>query len=409
MTDRRDGPTAVERVSIGPLDKAFAGHAITVAAGPADHGGVEVVRQVVADLAARGPTSRLGLKPTRLSRRWAYDPSRAPDNVFEAPAKDLRGMVEALPDWSAEGSSEKPFRCGLIGENLLIQVDHGLGDATLCIELIAAISQRSTANFPHAYGRNPLGTTMLRMPLTISPTAIKKPVWDGVPDPPMTSIPDDAYAGFEFARGAAGFPVALKRFRDEHYPGTATTVLLTSAISRAFNEVGIPTSGVIDVPVDLRRYLPKNRVTLGNLSTIVSVDVSPDATPAELTHALTFELRSLRNYLRMLAFSGKEMALNERLDKPQLQLPTRGGARLAVTDLSRHPAMRKMHIKGGDHNGWAAIMNYPGFVNGIGVTLITVGGQLCVSVSFLRSVYSPETVRKAVDLFAADPFQFLSR
>ena len=408
------------------VDWRFAGLPVGVVAGPFDvwPGTALDILNRMADL---GPDYRVCVKPDTERRRWQI---LTPDASWMLP----EGLC--VPN-DVEVSLARCFAHRPVGavavrvsdRFVFLRFDHGLGDAFVMMEILAAF----TGNQPHPDGfGEPRPTVDTRHPV---PEAIVRSIV-GNPGQHMRVVRNglqalrsrQAIRSGEQSNNPAGIDSAQEKVASEATPssldpGAVQSVVVRSAgdfledlkelrgqigrdritiaallahrITDAF-AVEIPRlADTVGVVVDLRRCLPPGRGTLSNVNAVAAVPFTAD--PATFGTAYTAAVNAPTLPAR-LGMALARARLHARLGKVATTAGTVGPVGLSISDLTRHPTAAKLAwtSQPGDGGHTFGIALPPGGPNSIAVAVTQVGAEMNLTATFYSNCVESDAVRRAL-------------
>jgi hypothetical protein len=403
--------SAQQYVKVGPADVAYAGKRTSLMMGPVAHRGAEYARTAFRSLAQRGPSARVGLQPSSTSNRWLFDPDRS--GVISAIVpRDYDELLNEFESFVARAScGTEPIVVTFCGEYIMLSWDHGIGDATACLELAAVASGGDIADYLVPNAGFPLRSAVTR-------TVVKAPrsMIDGLRTAPgaaeLSTRPyppaDVKNIVMTHVRTDADFLATIKKMRKEFFPDTSITAAVTYAVRSAFDANGIGTSDDISVLVDLRRYLDEGEVTLANLSGVA--ELSAPSTMSINDFGATFAaavsgvapLVRLTGSIAKRRLRGWRAAASGATDWPVK-------ARLTFSDPTRHPAMKKIRWSSGDQPMVYALINDPGLPHQITITaMCDVEQCFQFTACYYSGSYERAEIDRIMNVVAKDLTQYLA-
>ncbi len=425
MTRFRKLGAGVRRVPTGHLDILLSGQPIWVIAGPMTMGGREDITAGLLRFSAGDPRRRLGLIPTPDSRAWPFDPGSLRSAVVRQPSSTATvensadGVTAAL---SSIMNSARDIRVPVAiiptGEFVVFRFDHGLGDAHIMTKIIAEVSRSSAdsylteADSDVSPVRNPAiwsvlnaATARPKSLLAAARTVLREKA-ARVPSRVKQQLAPraDATAGSEpycavFVRGSGECVAGIGRYRTEHQLDMSTSAVLMYLVCRSLRASGISLSPVIEVLVDLRRYLPRGRLTWANFTAVARVENWPDTTPQEFGETLATHLASTRPLIEMVGGVAKSRLLwpwiRRRRDGDWL-VPERsstGEATVVFSDITRLPAMADVRWARDGRPNFAVALP-PASKSNISILMCAPSpGEIQLTASFFPDEFDPEAVR----------------
>ena len=415
MTGRRE--------TVGVLDALSAGSFVWVIVGPMSNDDVSTILPRLRAIAERGPLNRVGLQPEEDSLAWEFDPEIT-DRYLAAPADaDVTDPSAALTSLLSRKPGA-PIVATFQDGYLLIGLDHGIGDGGVMIELMAALGAQS----PPAGGfvdpvppatTNTALMSVLRNAVVSEPLAISKDIGamtsgaiqgalgrlserltsgaDTDDAPPLRRQRVDPSSGTTrvaaaWAGSTPGYLHELKAWRDVEAPGASLSSLMFYCIWRGLREYGVHVMDDVNILVDLRRYLPKDAGTLGNLAGIATIAL-PDCAirPGAFGEAVRAELESTRLLARTTAAATiRRMGAHRSLRG--IGEPAHGRPRLILSDVTRLPASAKLSWRQDGQKIFAVALP-PGSSQHISVCMTNAGGTIQFAATFSPDIADPDRVR----------------
>ena len=409
------------------LDVLFAGGAIWVVLGPNFADDAELA-DTFDRIAAGGPQNRVGLLPSRSTRRW---------RIVEQPGKGLVlppcpvacNSFEEVTSNALKVRPDVPVAAWRCGEYLCIYCDHGLGDGSYIARLVAAITNPAAlASFDPAevkVTRHPFGlafwTGLRSQPgqllrdagqigrsiLTRLRTSVR-----ANRQQPIAAVDSDLAAHLPTAEdvrvvwvsSGPSYLTELRAYRDTAHPGVSTTVLAMFAICKSLRSVVDEMSSDVEILADMRRFLPKGSTIFGNFAAVVTVPLSARDTPEVFSAALTKSVTSYRPLVKLLgvvSLSSLRYSLRREKFRPRWadRFKPSGDRRTKVTfiDWAKFPAdarpqwpdMARAELAG---------MTPPGSREHIAIVLTSPGnGRVQVTARFHETHIDRERVRATLE------------
>lgn len=370
-------------------------------------------RTVVVDrlrsLFALGAAARAGR--SLLDDRWAYDPSTVEDRAERA-VRELPGACDTeagLPRLREHADPSSPLTVFLGGDRIAVHVDHRIGDGFFAVMAVAALfaDARPPRVFTHADDRDPLPAA-LAATFGRHPSRVARIVHDKI----VTAAPPYRYgvAHVPAARGSLDLHTAtmphashraLAAWSRLRAPRVPPTVALLAAFRAALVAEGVPADDTGVVLVDLRRYLPSGRATLGNFVTGHPVDLARGVDHAGA--ALTRDLHAGRPLAALASarIPGRP-APRAVPSVPSTAVPI-------VSDMGFLRALETLPWADEGSPAAVAVSVDPAARNGITALTSVLRGRFGVSVSFDSTLFPAERVAAAAERLCADPLELLPR
>lgn len=411
------------------LDMLRSDSRIVTVLGPADFGDLARVQSRVLALASVGPEVRLGLRAERDTALWAFAPERVVEHITEGPSVDHENVVEQLTEFAHASTADIPVRIRLAGRYLFLDLNHGLGDALLPVDLCVYLADATPdAPFPSWAGssmeahplrkallhwslRNPrkvLDTIYARLRPAPRSASAQEPT-----EPNSTSLvpirPWEPSVSVAIAVTPPGTTGAIRRWRDSHLPGASTSSVLCAAVATAFARSSFLLDRSATFLFDCRRYLPGSTVVLGNFAAgIWFSDVDPTSV-REVNAALSGAIAKGRPIASATISTVKyKRARNAVFGVFDDHVSVQPKIRLIFSDLGRIQQAGKMSWLAEPAQRASFTIADPGGPESVTVTVKTIESIAFVSASFHDNVYDSQSVQAALDLVAADPLALLA-
>ncbi|OMC40172.1 hypothetical protein A5740_24465 [Mycobacterium sp. GA-1841] len=394
-------------------DCFYAGQSATYLVGPLERVlDPQQLKARLQSIAAAGPQHRLGLRPSRASRQWDFDPDCGGIVVTAGPMPDMTDPARAMLDLLADGPAVPPatVHIHIADRWLFLDFDHGLGGGRLFSEVIAAAGDGGTGfaePAPATASRNP-GLRALMHTIRTQPRrligALDEPFRSGGAAVVPTGQFDDREA-LAYRRSQPGFLDLVRAYRDGYLPRAPLSALILSAFMRALHSSGITPEDDVALLVDLGRYLPSGVGTLSNFVGVAPIQVAAPyeaGSIAAAVHEYTHGCRALVRY-----GMGYAARLRTRpADLPRWQTGSRR-ARIVVTDHANSAAGNKIswaHTSDGHHFVRKAPVRYS---NQISLAINRVGSELHLTASYYAGTFDPATIDAALAAIVADDSQLV--
>lgn len=411
------------------LDMLRSDSRIVTVLGPADFGDLARVQSRVLALASVGPEVRLGLRAERDTAAWAFAPDRVVEHITQGPAVDHDNVVKELTEFAHASTADIPVRIRLAGRYLFLDLNHGLGDALLPVDLCVYLADATPdAPFPSWAGQraeaHPLRKALLHWSFR-NPRKIMHTAYSRVrPAPRPVLAPADTEADAKsdaavrpwepslavtVAVTPPGTTGALRRWRDSHLPGASTSSVLCAAVATAFARSSFLLDRSATFLFDCRRYLPRSTTVLGNFAAgIWFSDIDPTSAP-EVNSALSGAIANGRPIasaaISTVKYKRARTAFHGAVDDHVSVQPR---MRLIFSDLGRIAQAGKMSWLAEPAERASFTIADPGGPESVTVTVKTIESVVFVSASFHDNVYDIHSVQAALDLVAADPLALLA-
>ena len=405
-----------DTVRVATLDVAHSHRRSAVIVGPVRIPPTEELIARFAAMAAVGPVTRVGLRPSTTSTRWRYAPDSVVDAVsstVRAAASDPVTLLAPLRQCPGDG-----IRVLAAGDHLAIDFSHGLGEVPLLDMLIAVLlgsvdpaDPAVWAAYRHrvpplpeaalrAFGFGPQRLWPLwrqyRRGAAAVPAGSGTPEPSGIPPRPATfvgQIPADTVA-------------ELRRLRDSALPGVSMFAVYTCALHQAFTDAGFDVDPTVTVPFDVRPYLPTGHSTLATFSAGLEFALDRRAGPRGLHAEMVAANRMARPVANLVVSTLKARATLRAGHHPEWLAPTR-------------PRLRLLHSSIGDvpRTGWTfseptaariLVASDPAEPSGMTVTTSTAAGALWLTAAFHDSLFDAGRVGAALDSVAQQARSLMS-
>jgi hypothetical protein len=391
---------------VGPVDVAYAGKRTSVLVGPVRHRGPEYTDAAFRQLARRGPSSRIGLQPSSSTNKWLFAPNRwGTVSVIEPCAFDE--MLTKFEAFVAEASSQDvPVVVTYCGDYVMLSFDHGIGDATACLELTAVASGADITEYSVPNTRHPLRSALTRT-ASESPRSFVEVLRRAsrpavLPTRPYPR-PDARDIVMTHIKTGPEFLATVKEMRKQYFPKTSITAAVVYALRSAFEAHGAGTTDDLSVLVDLRRFLGEGKSTLANLSAVVdlsvpaSVDINEFGTQFAAAVSGATPLVKLAGSVakrRLRGWSAGAAAPEE--------WPVK--TRLTFSDPTRHPSIPKIRWDDSDQPLAYVLINDPTLPHQITITAMC-DRQQCFqfTASYFAGSYQRADIDQIIAGVARDP------
>jgi hypothetical protein len=401
------------KMKVGWADVAFAGTRTSLLAGPLDHKGEDYAKSALRAVAERGPTARVGLIPASTTNKWSFNPDEFARvaTIDPLPVDEMLRVYEQVTAEASVGSH--PVVLVFCGEYVMFSADHGFGDATACLEVVALASGGDVDDYLVSNNDRPLMTALSTV-VSKSPAAALKslrgqPASASADAPSLRSYPkaDVRDIVMSFVRSEPGTFNTLRKLRKESFPEVSMSAAVSFSIRRAFTEHGVPLTDDLGVLVDLRRFLPDGTVTLANLPGIAEAAAPASFTLEEYGKTYNAAVSTSAPLVRLAASLLKKRILPAgQPGSESTEYPDR--ARTVFSDPSLHPTMKKIRwIDRGDGCVYILI-NDPGVPHQIPITTMwDAQGRLNITASYYSGSYDRAVIDAILEDIAAQPVRYL--
>ncbi len=397
------------------------GNPVWVVAGPVAGDVQSRFTDVLARMALHGPRSRVGLIPTTAERSWVY--TVKPGALLKT---DLTGArtPEQILDRVLGRPAPAPISMVQVGEYVCVCFDHGIGDAHVMMEMLAAITAR---NSPRGFVEpvpdpaivdRPLRTALVTYARSSKHRRLLAAEFAQSTFTTVVRKARNAFRNFKAQRGHAtvvrgyeaiyveskpGFVGDVRAWRDARHPAASVTSVITLSIHRALRAAAIPVADEVDVLIDLRRLLPQGVETLANLSTIATVDAGRNMTFDEFSEHFRLRTSSGWPLVKTAAHLGLgriAFAFGFR-PKPKWWLvgkPADSGlVEVTVSDISKLPSTSKLDLTRPEMAVMAVALP-PGTNRSLTLALwVSAAGRLQVTATLPPGLIDRDTLRRALD------------
>jgi hypothetical protein len=404
---------ATTKMKVGWADVAFAGTRTSLLAGPLDHKGEDYAKAVLGAVAERGPSARVGLMPSSTTNKWSFNPDEFA-RVSTIDALPLPEMLRKYEQVTAEASvGSHPLVLTFCGDYVMFSADHGFGDATACLEVVALASGGDADDYLVSNDDRPLMKAVNAVVAKSPSTALKSlrghPGAAPAEAPTLRSYPkaDVRDIVMSFVRTEPGTFNVLRKLRKESFPDVSMSAAVSYLIRRAFIEHGVQLTDDLGALVDLRRFLPEGTVTLANLPGIAEINAPASSTLEEYGKAYNAAVSTPAPLIRLAASLLKKRILpSGKAGAESIEYPDR--ARTIFSDPSLHPAMKKIRwIDRGDGCVYVLI-NDPGVPHQIPITTMwDAQGRLNITASYYSGSYDRAVIDAILEDIAAQPLRYL--
>jgi hypothetical protein len=400
------------------MDQLFVGMRYVVLYAGLEAPGVGVLNEALATIAAAGPHTRVGLNPQPGRRIWRYDPDvtvpvhRLPDAV----ANDAAAVLEHIrrrPGYHA------PLEVHVSQRVIALDIDHGLGDGLLGVNLIQAL-------FAHSRGGTSSWVTddetSLALPRALTRTfahpARLAMLWKyaaglrsaNADDPGTASgqrVPWSPRPTVVIARVDADTEAAVNEWRRAHLEKSGSAAVWLYLARQALRTAGLRMTDRVTVAFDCRRYVPKLRTVNGNFIFGIDMPMAVD----ERLPAMMAKLRELTDAAVPLAAVG---AVSARALLPHGRRPSGTSPCLAdapadvmYTDMGNLTVLEDLPWQG-DGERLATALIDPAGPNSVTILNARLGAARTVAVSFHDNGVDRGIIETAAS-YLEHPIELLAR
>lgn len=406
---------------VGRLDAQAAGFPVWIVLGPLESADAERISATFAAMAAVGPLYRVGLQPTPTSTRWHLSDGPA-DHSLPTATIDDSGSLEDIVASLRVGTDTVPIGVRQLTQGYyLVRIDHGVGDAALMVEVLAALSYAAervgfaeplpevTTNhpFPLAVKRalNDPTAAYRAFRHTLTSHVSKRTFAPRSPAmTPMQSEPGAAApARHVFVRSAPDFIARFKEYRRRSPSKVSLAAALIASINEALRAEGVDIGDHVEVVTDLRKYLPQGQATLGNFVSVVALPCATGESPQQVAAALATEIDSVAPLVKSLG--SLTLDALARLRPNRLKRPTneavRGDARgrrivVSYSDVTKLPMDTRIRWSEPTRAEMAVMLPYTDAAR-LSLCFVSLRGQLQVTAVFSARAIDPTSVRQALE------------
>jgi hypothetical protein len=365
-----------------------------------------------------GPHTRIGLIPSFNSRRWKFENPLSPtirvlpENIADA------GSAAVVEHIRRQPISRQAFEVHLSERHIAIDVDHGLGDATLFVDSVDALfKMRDGLHTP--WITNPDTRFALTQAL-VHTFAAHPPRLASAFRRALTSRMGTAHSGVETEalswrpsvavealHVSAEHQRAVDRWREANAPNAGRAATWLMLVRRALARADMNLADEVRVVIDCRRYLPRRQRVNDNfifgLKVVAPVDKALTDVGREIKEQIdsgfplmAMGLVSVRSLVRP-ASSGSDAPSEWRPGSPVDMVYSDVGA---LTPFDHAP------WQPGDPKVVSALLD-PASPSHVSVFTGMIGGERSISFTFHDNVYDRSTIRHAADAIQSDPIGLL--
>lgn len=406
--------------AISSTDRQLGDSRIGVGLGPLDLPGPAELGDALVRIAARGPSTRVGLVLAD-EGHWREVGVRIADRVGEifrvAPAS-----VQDPRDWLREHwIDDLPVQFAIAGDRLAMMMDHRLGDAGLSAMLpLALIDVARGRPVPSAFDN------LTDRPLSVALSAtfgVRPGRWLAVADDfrrhraggsepatapgPRLSVPSTLQLTTVME------PDRLARLRARCRGQISLGPALALVAGAAMRAAGLAVSDRAELVVDLRRYLPAEQHTLANFIAGLEIPLAGTGLGAAGVHARMNRALAVGRPLATAALGAGRAELASKLpsrtaDRPAPTAPApRPQARISMSSLGRLRAFEKLPWTVAPEQRWAVAHTEPGAPGTLGFVAIVMDGRLNLHLTWRGEEFDRGLVAAGAALLAADPVALL--
>lgn len=245
--------------------------------------GTSVLNDVLATIAAAGPHTRVAVTPTPGRRIWRCDPDVTVPVHQLADALLNDGPAAVLEHIRRRPGNRAPLEVHVSERLIALDMNHGLGDGRLSIDLIRALFAHSGGDISPwvADDDTPLALPRALIHTFAHPAHLRE-LWRQAADlrSPRASGPNSASGesvpwspspAVVIARVDADAEAAVNQWRRANAEKSGSAAVWLYIVRHALRAAGLRMTDKVMVAFDCRRYLPKLRTVNGNF--IFGVDI----------------------------------------------------------------------------------------------------------------------------------------
>jgi hypothetical protein len=401
-------------------DQAFAGMRYVNLFADLETPRPSVVNRALSTIAAAGPHTRVALVPRPGRRLWSYDPA-APPFVHQLPDAVANDDSAAVLEYIRRRPGFRhPLEVHVSQRHIAFDVDHGLGDGRLVLELMSALFALSAGHTSRwvtcrdtrlalprtlirTFGIHPTRARMawrcaarLRSNRTVLPdaTSVSESVaWSPSPAVAVAHVNADAES-------------SVNHWRCENADTPRSAAVWLYIVRHALLSAGLPMTDEVMVAFDCRRYLPKHLTANRNFAEGVLIPFAVN----ETLPTLGTRLRECTGSAVPLAVMGaiSTRALLRAGKKPDTPPSRSVGTQASVTytDIGHITSLDDLPWHGPDKRSFTGLLA-PSGPEGITVLNTRIGGTRNMSISFHDNVFDRRVIDRAAE-YLKDPIRFLT-
>jgi hypothetical protein len=387
------------------MDQLFVGLRYVALFTALDVPGTPALNHALATIAAAGPHTRVGLTPRPGRRTWRYDPDVAvpvhklPDAVVNDGAAAVLEHIRRRPGFRS------PLEVHVSQRVIALDINHGLGDGSLGVELVRAL-------FAHSRGGTlPWVTdddTRLALPRALIHTfahpARLRTLWrqaaglrsthtSGPNAASGDSVPWSPSSAVVIARVDADAEAAVNEWRRENVEKSGSAAVWLYIVRQAFRAAGLRIADRVTVAFDCRRYVPKHRAVNGNFIFGIDIPLAVD----EGLPAVIARLHELTAAAVPLAAVGavSARALLPPVRRPVITSSYFGGAPadLMYTDMGNLTMLKDLPWQENGQRLATALID-PAGPNSVTILNTKLGGARSVAMSFHDNVVDRRVIER---------------
>lgn len=409
----------------------MSGLPIWVVAGPMEPGGADAIATSLKSLSEGDPLRRVGLIPSRHSRKWTFDMGsldgatvRAPESMLPVVGSAVGVTASLNSILSACPEIRSPVIVIPDGDYVVFRFDHGVADAHALMKMVCRVShsrfgtdglppEPDLPNVLHPMTRAVVHT------VRTAPAAFTEAGWSVLRsragdlitasrrgsgrrgEQVVHAAEAEPYCAV-FVRSTRYFFEGLRRYRAAYHLDISASALVMHALCQSLSDTGIRVLSPVEVLVDLRRYLSAGCSTWSNFQSLSRVGYHPGTTPEAFGADLVAALASARplveavGYVARSRLSGLLTAGRGREEQPPDVAFPEAAASVTLSDISRLPEMAHIRWKQGSAPLFAAALP-PASRSHISVLLCSPSeGELQMTATFFPSVFDAGKVEDAL-------------
>jgi hypothetical protein len=388
------------------------------------HADERQVAETVSAMARFGRYYRVGLEPSPVCRHWRFD-ELVRDRRLQCRPTFGGDSIEDVLAWAEVQRPSNAIAVQfLAGDLVVLGIDHGIGDAHVMLEIMAAVSTASEqAGFrppaPVANTNHPFFWAFLqamkspaemsrgvRKTFAARTSQDRSAISESVTLKPAREKQRNRSdsVNFAFVRSEPHLVTRLKEQRRASGVEASLAACIMSSVCDALRSRDVSVGNDIEVLTDLRKYLPAKRSTFANFVSVVTVPYPAGGTPVQLGAALAAEVDSFSPLLKaagslvlaQVRRSGMgKTPIQERTHSHTDECETLGPVVVSFSDLTKLPVDSRIRWAGSRQPELAVLLPSPS-ASRISVSLIALGDEIQATATFCaRRVDSP-TVRAAL-------------
>ncbi|MGV9793129.1 hypothetical protein [Gordonia sp. NPDC003422] len=413
---------------------------VHVVAGPFDPIDRDYVVATLSQISHGGADARVGLMPDKSTRSWTVADNFT-NGYYEVRLLESSSPVAVLARMGTV-EPEKPIVVGSDRGYIVVSFNHGLGDSHVMMEILAALSRGSDSTTtesgysdpaPHsgfrwafpvvvvrAIASNPRAAAsafreLMEHRRTSGTSAVPTSAGEGVNSVPTQDRKEKSESrSVVFVESGPNFLESLNARRRALPYKISANALVVYSIQNALLRHGLDMDESVEVLVDLRRHLPRERGTLGNLVAVAPIPLRRDSEAVDFgsdfrrytASSLPVLLLAGAAVKRQLARPAKPML--RRLDssgRPKRSESTpHMRPTLTVSDITNHPSVDKLRWKAAVDDRIFAISLPPGGTDRLSVAVARHANRLQFTATFDGASIDPRSVEGAFRDVVSEPF-----